>query len=52
MKIIQINEKDFKKLIEKINELEKEIYELKKANDFLNNQIEEYNKKFSRRKTK
>jgi len=48
-KTIQIDEKDFKKLIDKINELENEIDELRKANAFLNNQIEEYNKKFAKK---
>ena len=49
MSNIVLSEADYKKLINEIKKLREEKSELKKANQFLNDQIKEYNEKFARR---
>ena len=44
---VVLSAEEFKKLIERIAELEKQLAECNAANEFLNKQIREYNKKIA-----
>ena len=48
MKVIEMTEEEFKRLINQIKELKKENQKLIKANEFLNAQIEDYNNNVSK----
>ena len=48
MKVVELNPNDFAKLIKELDECRKEKEKLKKANEFLNEQIKEYNEKFAK----
>jgi len=47
MKVIELSETDFQKMIDEIKELKESNKQYKKALDFLNTQIDEYNKEFT-----
>lgn len=44
---VMIEDKDYKKMVDEIKKLREEKKELVKANDFLNQQIREYNERFA-----
>jgi len=46
---VVLSAEEFKKLIDRIRELEKQLKECNQANEFLNKQIREYNKKFAKK---
>jgi len=46
MKVIEISANEFKEMVEELKKCKEERNKLKKANDFLNEQIKEYNDKF------
>ena len=52
MSNVVLSEKEFKKLIEELQKLREEKKELLKANEFLNQQIKEYNEKFTHAQSK
>lgn len=45
---VVLEDKEYKKMVDEIHKLRKEKKELKKANKFLNQQIEEYNDEFAK----
>lgn len=49
MKVIELNSEDFVKLVKEYDKCKEEREELKKAVKFLNEQIEEYNRKFAKK---
>jgi len=46
MKVIEIPANEFKEMVEELKKCKEERDKLKKANEFLNKQIKEYNDKF------
>jgi len=46
MKVVEIKANEFEEIVEELKKCKEERDKLKKANDFLNEQIKEYNKKF------
>jgi len=48
-KKVVLSAEEFKKLVDRIRELEKQLKECNRANEFLNKQIREYNKKFAKK---
>ena len=47
-KIVEISADEFKKMAEALEQCKKDKEKLQKANEFLNEQIKEYNKKFAK----
>ncbi len=46
---VVLSVEEFERLVERIRELEKQLAECNAANEFLNKQIREYNKKFAKK---
>jgi len=48
MKVVEIPANEFEEMVEELKKCKEERDKLKKANEFLNEQIKEYNKKFAK----
>ena len=46
-KVVEIDLKEFEKFVDYVNNLKKQLQDCIKINNFLNNQIKEYNKEFT-----
>jgi len=46
-KVVEIDLKEFEKFVNYVNTLKKQLQDCIKVNNFLNKQIEEYNKRFT-----
>ena len=47
--IVEISLEDFQLMVERMDDQKKRIEELERINDFLNDQIHDYNQKFSKK---